>query len=297
SLALDTRLGWRENVLSGRVEANAGGVRSGGVSLGLLGVEGLVKARNGFDKAEFRGSLEGEGVRQGAAFDRALADAQAASVDTLLGRMLAQMRSALKREERGSRLSGEIALRRNGAEGMALVIPQAELVGGSGAALLTLSRFQAITGAEKQPPRLAGNFTTGGAGMPRISGRMERGRAGQALFRLTMAPWRAQGGSLAIPEMMVAQVADGSIGFAGTAQVSGAIPGGSVQNLVLPVNGAYGARGEFEKAGLDVEVVSTRGGSETVQAVIVGGMDVAYSPGVNAVLAAAKQSNKFKIIS
>lgn len=245
SLALDTRLGWRENVLSGRVEANAGGVRSGGVSLGLLGVEGLVKARNGFDKAEFRGSLEGEGVRQGAAFDRALADAQAASVDTLLGPMLAQMRSALKREERGSRLSGEIALRRNGAEGMALVIPQAKLVGGGGAALLTLSRFQVITGAEKQPPRLAGNFTTGGAGMPRISGRMERGRAGQALFRLTMAPWRAQGGSLAIPEMMVAQVADGSIGFAGTAQVSGAIPGGSVQNLVLPVNGAYGARGEL----------------------------------------------------
>ncbi|MDT0507406.1 YdbH domain-containing protein [Novosphingobium sp. MMS21-SN21R] len=245
SLALDARLGWRENVLSGRVEANAGGVRSGGVSLGLLGVEGLVKARNGFDKAEFRGSLEGQGVRQGPAFDRALGDAQAASADTLLGPMLAQMRAALKREERGSRLAGEIALRRNGAEGMALVIPQAQLVGGSGAALLTLSRFQAITGADKQPPRLAGNFTTGGAGMPRIAGRMERGRAGQALFRLTMAPWRAQGGSLAIPEMMVAQVADGSIGFAGTAQVSGAIPGGSVQNLVLPVNGAYGARGEL----------------------------------------------------
>lgn len=56
-------------------------------------------------------------------------------------------------------------------------------------------------------------------------------------------------------------------------------------------------RGEFEKAGLDVEIVSTRGGSETVQAVIVGGMDIAYSPGVNSVLAAAKQTKKFKIIS
>lgn len=56
-------------------------------------------------------------------------------------------------------------------------------------------------------------------------------------------------------------------------------------------------RGEFEKAGLDVEIVSTRGGSETVQAVLVGGMDIAYSPGVNAVLAATKQGAKFKIIS
>jgi NitT/TauT family transport system substrate-binding protein len=56
-------------------------------------------------------------------------------------------------------------------------------------------------------------------------------------------------------------------------------------------------RGEFERAGLDVDVVSTRGGSENVQAVIAGGMDIGYSPGTNAVLAAYMQGAKIKIIT
>lgn len=245
SLALDSRLGWREGVLTGRIEADAGGVRSGGVKVGLLGVEGLVRARDGFDKAEFRGTVRGEGLRQGTALDLALADAQKSSAGTLLAPMLAKMRVSLMREERGSRLAGEISLRRSGASGMTLVVPQARLVGGSGQSLLTLSKFQVATGGDDGPPLLAGNFATGGTGLPDITGRMERGRAGQALFRLTMAPWRAGGGSLAIPEMMIAQRGDGSLGFAGTTLVSGAIPGGSVQNLVLPISGGYGARGEL----------------------------------------------------
>ncbi|OYX61372.1 MAG: hypothetical protein B7Y89_13130 [Novosphingobium sp. 32-60-15] len=245
SLALDTRLGWREGVLTGRIEADAGGVRSGGVNVGLLGIEGLVRAREGFGKAEFRGTVRGEGLRQGPAFDLALADVQKSAADTLLAPLLAQMRASLRREERGSRLAGEISVRRSGASGVTLVVPQARLVGGSGQNLLTLSKFQVASGSEDGPPLLVGNFATGGAGMPRVNGRMERGRAGQALFRLTMEPWRADGGSLAIPEMMVAQSRNGSLGFAGTTLVSGAIPGGSVENLVLPVNGSYGARGEL----------------------------------------------------
>lgn len=244
TLALDTRLAYRDGALTGRVDANAGSVSSGGVRFGLLGLEGSVRTRESFRKAEFRGTIDGQGLRQGAALDNALASGMRSAAGTLLAPMLAQLRASLKREERGSRLAGEIALRRNG-EAMSAVIPQARLVGGSGQALLTVSRFQMATASEEGPPLLAGNFATGGAGIPRIVGRMERGRAGQALFRLTMAPWRAGGGSLAIPEMMIAQVGDGSLGFSGTTQVSGAIPGGSVQNLVLPVNGAYGAHGEL----------------------------------------------------
>jgi len=56
-------------------------------------------------------------------------------------------------------------------------------------------------------------------------------------------------------------------------------------------------RGEFAKAGLDVEISNTRGGSENVQAVIAGGMDIGYSPGVNAALAAYLQGSKIKIIT
>ncbi len=244
TLALDTRLAFRDGALTGRVDANAGGVSSGGVRFGLLGLEGSVRARDSFRKAEFRGTIDGEGLRQGNALDRALSSASRKSADTLLGPMLEQLRDSLRREERGSRISGEIALRRNG-DAFSAVVPQARLNGGSGQALLTLSRFQIASGTRGGPPLLAGNFVTGGAGIPRIVGRMERGKAGQALFRLTMAPWRASGGVLAIPDMMVAQVRDGSLGFSGMVQVSGAIPGGSVSNLALPVNGAYGASGEL----------------------------------------------------
>jgi NitT/TauT family transport system substrate-binding protein len=56
-------------------------------------------------------------------------------------------------------------------------------------------------------------------------------------------------------------------------------------------------RGDFRQAGLDVDVVSTRGGSENVQAVTAGGMDIGYSPGSNSVLAAYMHGGKIKIIS
>jgi NitT/TauT family transport system substrate-binding protein len=56
-------------------------------------------------------------------------------------------------------------------------------------------------------------------------------------------------------------------------------------------------RGEFAKAGLDVEIVTTRGGSETVQAVVAGGADIGYGPGANAVIAAIMQGSNIKIAS
>ena len=56
-------------------------------------------------------------------------------------------------------------------------------------------------------------------------------------------------------------------------------------------------RGEFEKAGLDVEVTSSRGGSETVQAVVAGGNDIGYSPGISSALAAYVQGAPIKIVS
>jgi ABC-type nitrate/sulfonate/bicarbonate transport system substrate-binding protein len=39
-------------------------------------------------------------------------------------------------------------------------------------------------------------------------------------------------------------------------------------------------RGEFAKADLGVEIVTTRGGSETVQAVTTGAVDVGYGTGI-----------------
>ena len=53
-------------------------------------------------------------------------------------------------------------------------------------------------------------------------------------------------------------------------------------------------RGEFAKAGLDVDVTSTRGGSENIQAINADGKDIANSPSLKADLAAYAQGNNKK---
>ncbi|WP_225007667.1 YdbH domain-containing protein [Novosphingobium percolationis] len=243
SLALDSALAWRGGVLGGRLAANAGGVHANGATVALLSVDGRIATRKGFSAIEFRGGIDGQGLRRGAVLDRALASTGAQVEGTLFAPMVAQVRQALAREERGSRVTGEVSFRRQGGD-WSLVVPAAALRGGSGAALVSLSRFQ-VAGAEGRMPRMAGAFSTGGAGLPHLSGRLEQSVPGRAVFRLAMDEYRAGGGAVAIPALMVAQVEDGSLGFSGEARVSGAIPGGRVQGLVLPLHGAYSARGEL----------------------------------------------------
>ena len=243
ALTFDAAMAYRDGMLSGRLVGNAGGVHAPGATVALLGLDGLVRTRDGFRSLEFRGNVDGQGLRQGPALDAGLASAEASSAGTLIAPMVAQVRQALRREERGSRIAGQLHYRQEG-DRWSFVVPEARLRGGSGASLLELSRFQ-VTGEPQGLPRIAGNFATGGVGLPRIEGVMERGAAGGALFRLTMAEYRAGGGALAIPQMSLAQVSDGSLGFSGTARLSGAIPGGSARNLELPVQGAFSARGEL----------------------------------------------------
>ena len=243
SLALDTMLGLRGGALSGRIAGNLGGLGFTGGSVALLGVDGLVRASNGLANAEFRGAINGQGLRRGPKLVSALAALEDSAAGTLLAPMVAQTRAALAREERGSSLIGDLTYRKAG-ETWTLVVPGASLHGGSGQTLLALSRVQ-LAGKAMGTPRMAGSFSTGGAGLPQIAGRLEQADAGRGLFRLTMAEYRAGGGAIEVPDMLVAQVPDGSLGFAGTARISGAIPGGSVRNLMLPVQGAWSSRGEL----------------------------------------------------
>lgn len=247
TLGLDTALAWRGGALSGRVAATAGGVRTAQGSVGLLELDGLVKARPGAVQgaapdAEFRGTVDAHGLRRGPALDRALVSAQAAVAGTLAAPMVAQVRRRLAEEERGSRFSADVTLRHGHDGAWNVVVPQGALRGGSGQSLLSLGKVQ-VAGSGTATPRFAGNFATGGAGMPRIAGTMERrGRAG-AQFHLAMADYAVGRDRLAVPELVVVQTPDGTMGFSGQARLSGAIPGGRVENLRLPINGAYGRTG------------------------------------------------------
>ncbi len=242
-LMLGGELAFKQGALRGHVLSEAKGLRTAGLTAGKLGVDGDLDRKAGGQNLVFRGAISGLDLARGAATEKALAGAQTAAEGTLAGSLLAKIRSALTREERGSRLAGNVVLRHEGAR-WSLVAPSAELRGGSGAALLTVSRLQVASEPDKLPV-LTGNFVMAGEGMPPITGRMEPGAGGRPALKLRMAEYRAGADMLALPLLEVAQGPGGSLSFSGTALASGAIPGGAVRGLVLPIAGTISPRGDL----------------------------------------------------
>lgn len=240
--ALDGTISWRDGTFHGRVTGDVGGVATPAATVALLGVEGRVRARDRFGKWEVQGSLDGRGVAPGSGLDQSLASTEQASAGTLLAPMAGQIRRALQQERPGSRLTAEVTARNTG-QGVSLVVPTAQLRGGSGAVLLSLSRFQFVGGSAGAQPRISGNFATSGPGLPQIVGRMEQGERALPSLRLSMEPFRAGGGELVIPGLSVMQAANGALTFTGEVRMSGALPGGSARNLALPFDGGVSPDG------------------------------------------------------
>jgi len=236
-----TRATWRRGDLTARYSLAARGLAHPQVQAAVLTAEGMVRGRDGFGSLELQSDIEGSGLRVGAALDRVLADAARSTQGTLAAPLLQQARAALAREGRASSLIAQLTVRRTGT-GTSVVMPQASLRGGSGNTLLGLSQVQVST-AGVGGLRVSGNLATGGAGLPRIVGRMERGPGGDAVLRMRMAEYRAGASSLEIPELVLAQARNGTVGFAGRARASGALPGGTTRNLVLPLDGSWSQRG------------------------------------------------------
>ncbi|MES2494111.1 MAG: YdbH domain-containing protein [Pseudomonadota bacterium] len=233
---------WRKGALTARYDLLGRGLRTPQIDLATLAATGSARARDRFGKTEIDGTVDGGGVRLGEAMGNALARYERAAGESLLAPLLRQTRASLVREGRGSKLAGEFILRQTGGD-IHLVVPQGRLQGGSGSTLLALSRVQFTSGSANgaAAPRLAGNFFTGGAGLPKISGRMERGVQGDTLVRMTMAEYgagdRNAGARLAIPRLVVAQTRNGAIGFSGNALASGPLPGGYARNLAIGFDG------------------------------------------------------------
>ena len=231
---------FRTGDLTADYDLTGRGARLADVAVGRLGLTGVIRTRDSFARIESEGSLSGTELRPGAGLDAALAGAAKSAEGSLAGPMLAQIRTALAREARGSSMGALYTLRQTGAV-TNLVVPRAAVTGGSGANLLTLSRFE-LTSSSGAAPRFAGNILTGGAGLPQISAQFARQPGGGVLGRLRMTEYRAGTGRLALPELVLAQTRDGSIGFSGRAILSGPLPGGSAQNLLLPLDGNWSAR-------------------------------------------------------
>ncbi|MDE8651562.1 YdbH domain-containing protein [Novosphingobium album (ex Liu et al. 2023)] len=235
------RFTYRKGALTARHDLKAQAIVTPQARLAALGIEGRVRAADGLRRIEVESDITGSGLAGGGALLDALARAQAAGEGTLAVPLLTQIRAALARETRGSRFAGSMILRRAG-KAVTLVVPRAALHGGSGQTLVALSRVQLMAG-EAGLPRITGNFATGGKGLPAIAGRMERGASGGLTLRVRMPEYRAGDARIALPELALAQAPGGAIGFAGEARLTGALPGGRAENLVLPLDGNWSARG------------------------------------------------------
>ncbi len=237
----------RADLSGGRVTSSyalaARGAQTGQIRAALLTAEGTFRASNGLSRWEADAVVEANGIRPGDSLDRLIAGLGIQTSGTLLNPLLRKLRGAFAAAAPGSRLAASAILRRND-ERTTIIVPEARLRSGGGATLLRLSSAQLRTNP-KGRALFSGNFVTGGAGTPLISGRTERGESGDLVLRLAMREYSAGTSRLALPSLEMRQAADGGLRFTGTARASGPLPGGFVRDLALPVDGSYSAAGEL----------------------------------------------------
>ena len=218
---------------------DGGGVELGGAGIGVLAAEGTLRSHDHLARIESEGSLRASELRGGPALIGSLASLEKSGEGTLLAPLASQLRSSLAREERGSRFNGDYSIRQNGAVTQ-VMLPSAQLNGGSGARLIGFNRFAVVLGMDGGP-QVSGRFVTGGAGLPRIEGTAQHSNGGIEA-RLRMAEYRAGNSAVALPDLRVTQLPRGQLGFAGRAILSGPLPGGEVRALNVPIDGNWSQR-------------------------------------------------------
>lgn len=227
---------YRAGNIDSRFTLQGRAVEVGGVRLANAGFAGRLRTAEQFASLELDGEMDGDGLRLGPLLDDRLASLAAASDGTLARPLLDRLRGELGRELRGGSLDGRLTLRREG-DRTTLLVPMAQVTGAGGVPLAQVASVNASFGAGALPV-VRGNFLTGGSGLPRISGRMERQGNGALDLRLAMAPYTAGDASLALPRLTLRQAASGALTFAGEVRASGALPGGFVRDLAVPVSGS-----------------------------------------------------------
>ena len=217
------------------------GLAASGVKAASLELEGQARSHDRMASFSSEGALKAAGLSPGRGLETTLAGIEKSGQGTLVAPLAAQLHRTLLREAPGSSFAATYQLRQSG-QLTSLTLPGALWRGGSGARLAALSRV-AVTLGGKGGPIISGNLLSDGPGLPQIEGRFERRGDGGGIASLALAPYRAGDAMIALPELKLVQLPGGAIGFAGRALASGALPGGRVDNLVLPIEGNWSAAG------------------------------------------------------
>ncbi len=232
-------LTWRGGELTFRHDLTAEGLASPYGALAQLTADGILRSAGEPLRSDWSARFEGEGASLPLENNSALSDAITAAEGTFAASLLDKLQSNLARSADGGRIAADLTIRQS-EDGMTLIVPEARLRANSGETLVAVSRLSWTTGG-----RLSANLATGGEGLPRITGRMEQVGGDALALRLEMEEYSAGADRLAVPQLLVRSQADGSIAFDGFVTASGAIPGGTINSLAVPLKGAVSSNGQI----------------------------------------------------
>lgn len=228
---------WRDGKGKLRYDLKASDTKTPYMLFGQINAAGSARFRAASQKLDLDAQISGEAIELGRDSDRQLAELQQAAVGSLFAPLIARLRAGLAQTVPGSGLKAELALS-NDQEEQSLNIPNAQWRTANGTLILSLSRLHVVQKGEGGP-RISGSFASNGADLPHIRGRMEQGRGSDVVLNIEMDPYRAGDAELAIPALAISQQPSGALGFGGRIEASGALPGGEVRDLRLPVRGNW----------------------------------------------------------
>jgi hypothetical protein len=205
--------------------------------LARLEAEGDWRGAADGSSGQWEGTLRGAGLAPAKDLAASLASIERGAAGALIAPLVARARTGLTAALDGASLRADAIIRHRGGEA-SLVIPEASIASARGTRVLALSRVNARLGAGGVSG-LAGNLLAGGEGLPNINGRIAQGSGGGWTARLAMADYAAGANRLAIPTLTLRSSAGGALGFEGLVKASGALPGGGVNDLTVPLEGTW----------------------------------------------------------
>lgn len=224
---------------------NDTGLRSKPLTLAQLAID--AKGHGGWSKGQFSGAAIGSARMTRGSLDKgtlgSLDSVAKQTRDTPVGPLLARIAPALSRA--GDNFDGQLAfdVYQNAANGTGVTISGLGLTTASGARVRQIGKVALTGGAGAVELDSPVELTINGRDLPNIRLAMQQSGNGGWNGNLVIAPYDANGASLAVPNLAFNGRPGGTWTFNGQARLSGPLSNGMISGLSLPIDGRYDARG------------------------------------------------------
>nr|WP_298928568.1 YdbH domain-containing protein [uncultured Erythrobacter sp.] len=237
-IAGDVDLSWSESGLNLRHDITANDIAAPYLSVRELRADGAIRSDVDFARSDWDADVTGGGISASRDLGAMLDTAKSGAEGTMLAALLEKFDRNFTIAAANADLTANVTVRQN-EDALTVLVPEGRVTSANGDALMALSRVSWTSA--NAGGRLSGNFVTGGAGLPRINGRMEQGTGGALSLRMAMAEYAEGQDRIAIPRLQVEQSRSGDFSFNGALTAAGVLPGGNVSGLEVPVEGAWSA--------------------------------------------------------